>query len=293
MRQALWDRGVVPHICCHMTNGPFAPTVAWVDVMLDGEWQYQSPPDQRDFLDVWPPDRMRVNHIGKWHVIPRWLGWTRNPPYHLKAWTYRHGRAWTANLALHDIDWLFWGPYSTVADASELRIREPETVFLPYWGDGRLARHEHKGLYVCAWNAPAARGKPAVCTVLLVNAGEKRIDPATVRLDTSVMGLGADPDGVVAEDVDPSLLDPSQYGEDPTVARTPGTDVLLEAAGGLGDKDVAGGLDLGEKESYDLKTAAGRRRHPDYRFTWSKGVLRCAVRRHDYRLFHFALPRRP
>lgn len=288
-RQTLWNRGITPHICVHMTNAPLAPILSFADVMLDGEWQYQSPPDQRDFLDVWPPDRLRVNHIGKWHIIPRWLGWTTNPPHHLKAWTYRHQRAWIAGLAMHDMDWRFWGPYSRVEDASELRLRDHDTTFIPYWSDQGLARHDHKQLYVCAWKAPRNGDRPPVCTVLLVNAGDARIDPAAIRLNTEAMGLGADPDRVKAQDVDPLLLDPDQYADDPTQARAPQSDTLPDLVQPLtstGDDRPDNDLEIRAKE--DAATMSDRKQHPDSRFTWSGGVLRCAVRRHDYRLIRFS-----
>ncbi len=284
MRQILWDHNIVPHICNHMTNSPFAPIESFVDVMLDGEWEYQSPPDQRDFLDVWPPARMRISHIGKWNVMPKWLGWTVNPP-NLKAWTYRHDRAYFANLGVHDIDWLFWGRYSGLKDAQELRIREPETEFVGYWTERNPAKHEYgENLLVSAWKAPARDGKNAICTVILVNRGDKRLEPAVVRFDTSMMGLGDNPDAVAADDVDPLLLDPVQYGDDPTTTAT--SDVKASGIHEVMD-DKSDEMQLEEPETAEAETEDGKKKHPDYAYSWAKGELRCAVRRHDYRLFRF------
>jgi hypothetical protein len=287
MRQILWDAGIVPHICNHMTNGPYAPIVSFVDVMLDGEWQYQSPPSERDFLDVWPPDRMRIAHVGKWHVMTKWLGWTVDPPHELKAWTYRRDRAWIANLALHDVQWRFWGTYAPVWAADASGLRDTGTEFVPYWDDGGLADHGHDGLYVCAWKPPPREDRPDACVVLLVNGSDGRIDPATVRLDTRVMGLGDDPGRIAAEDIDPMLLYAGQYETDPTHVETPAAATLTDFDGLPPDEELDPEMLLEEEVSLDLASEEGRAAHPDYRFTWTDRELRCAVRRHDYRLFRF------
>ncbi len=281
-RQTLWDRNIVPHICTHMTNSPFAPVLSFTDVMLDGEWQYQSPTEARDFLDIWPPARMRVNNIAKWHIIPRWLSWdnpsTSNVVGHYPVWQYRHERAYAGNLAVHDIDWLFWGHYSGVADARALRLREPDTEFVGYWSEHAVARHDYGDkVLVSAWKAPAGDDKGAICTVVIVNRGDARLDPATIRFDTHAMGLGADPDAVVAEDVDPSLLDPCQYAKDLSDVKEPD----------LPDDPGAQPSPEANEPTTPAPTPQTRAQHPDYRYTWSKGTLTCAIRRHDYRLFKF------
>ncbi len=293
MRQILWDRKIVPHICNHMTQSPYAPIESFVDVMLDGEWGYQSPPEQRDFLDVWPPARMRISHVGKWQVLPKWLGWHGGPSWpQYPAWVYRHDRAHVANLGAHDIDWLFWGTYAGVEAASEVRLREPDTEFVGYWTEGAVARHEYgENVLVSAWKAPARDGKAPLCTVLIVNRGNKRLDPATLRFDTARMGLGSDPEAVTVEDIDPGLLDPAQYKDDPTTLTAAAMPVLPSSAElmDVGEAKTHGAdIELEEKDAYDLGTPAGRLKHPDYRFQWSKGELTCAVRRHDYRFFKFS-----
>jgi hypothetical protein len=313
MRQASWDSGVVPHICCHMTNQHFIPQLSFVDVMLDGEDKYSSPGKPTDFLDHWAPDRMRLNHIGKWGIVPKWLGWHVETPRKdgsLAAWEYRQDRAWIANLALHDIQWQFGGPYSEGA-ASAFGLTEPDTVFVPYWDLGGLARVTKvtpapqkapkakpgeaaketplRGpggtdpVYISAWK------RPGKCLVLLVNWSEERLE-AEVAFDRERLGLGTAAAGdVVAEDVDTGLIPPPAV--DFLTLETPkmtgkealsGTDREEEDADGEAVEE-----EFKEKDETNLTPAEQRAKHPDAQFSWQDGVLRCPIRRHDFRLFEF------
>jgi hypothetical protein len=42
-----------------------------------------------------------------------------------------------------------------------------------------------------------------------------------------------------------------------------------------------------EKDETNLTPAEQRAKHPDAQFSWQDGVLRCPIRRHDFRLFEF------
>ena len=323
MRQASWDHGVVPHICCHMTNQIFIPQLSFVDVMFDGEDKYSSPGKPTDFLDHWPPDRMRVNHVGKWGVMPKWLGWHVQTPRKdgsLAAWEYRQNRAWIANLALHDIQWQFGGPYSEGGGAA-FGLREKDTVCVPYWdlqGVAEVIRvkraragkkraddeedvEDEEGpqdtpplggpggtgpVYITAWK------RPGKCLVLLVNWSDERFE-ADVKFDRQAMGLGAGPaPEAVVEDVDTYLIPPATV--DFLTLKTPemtGKEALLEGAGDEGEPVDEEALDeeFKEEEDEDLTPQERRARHPDAQFTWKDGILRCPIRRHDFRLFVFSV----
>lgn len=187
------------------------------------------------------------------------------------AWTFRQERAYAANLGLHDIAWHFGDV------VKEFGLDEADTVFVPYWNDGGLARHEHKDLYVSAWK------RKGTCLALVVNVGTNRIE-AAVQLDPAAMGLGATPpDAVAVRDVDSTLL--RYFDEDATTTETPElTDRTL-------DDMLTGGMDpealhLDERPE-DLPPDERRAQDPDGKYAWQDGVLRCPVRRHDYRLFLF------
>ena len=85
---------------------------------------------------------------------------------------------------------------------------------------------------------------------------------------------------VEVRDVDTSLL--RYFDNDATLIKPPGKpqDVGPADRGGpLAD------LTKGEKPSAQDRRAAD----PDGKFEWRGGVLRCPVRRHDFRLFEFRL----
>lgn len=276
MRQISWDHGLYPHHTAHTTHTYLIPYHSFFDLILDGEDFYSTPPNQDDFIDHWPLDRMRFMHNGKWGQITTWLGWAGNSLKTDKwpAWTFRQTRAYIANLALHDI---LWGFDQQLMD--DFGLKAADTVFVPYWADGGLAKHEHPDLKVCAWK----RGGKAL--VLLVNIGKARLE-AKVQLDPKVLGMAGGAT-VKVTDVDPALL--SYFKDDVTTIKA--ADVEKKAMDeDLGSKAVKGDdkdLDLDVSDE-DLPLAERRAKDPDGKFSWQDGVLACPVRRHDFRLFEVA-----
>jgi hypothetical protein len=272
MRRISWDNGIHPHLTAHTTHTFLIPYHSFFDLILDGEDFYSSPPSQSDFIDHWPPDRMRFMHNAKWGLITTWLGWCGNSLKTDKwpAWTFRQTRAYVANLALHDILWAFDGQ----AMAS-FGLREPDTVFVPYWDDGGLARHEHPDLKISAWT------RNGQALVLLVNVGQERLE-ASVRLDPRALGF-AESATLALRDVDPTLL--TYFSEDATTVAAPKAEDMGQVedvvGGGGGAADA---LEL-EMRDDELAPAERRAKDPDGVFAWQDGVLTCPVRRHDYRLF--------
>ncbi len=275
MRQICHDRKVVPHLCVHMTNQMFAPQMAFVDTMLDGEYYYAVPPRTTTFIDHWPPERIRVNNIMKWGPAPTWLGWCTNqmPVSEAKygAWIYRQSRAYAADLLANDI-------MCFRENMIDLEFRLPGTETVPYWDKSGLAVHDHKGLAVTAWK------RPGKCLVFLANFSRQRIE-ATVKLDVGLMGFASeDPDGVSIKDKDPNLL--KYFKEDPTTVKAPDMDAAAKERDEPGNVDgVAAALD---ERAEDIPDELRRSKDPDGKFKWKAGVLSCPVRPHDYRMFLFA-----
>ena len=278
-RQVCYDRGLTPHLCTHTTHTFFIPYHSFFDTVLDGEDFYQSAGETRDFLDSWPPDRLRFMNPEKWGLITTWLGWHAGgeknwPKFPTLYW--RHCRAYTAGLLAHDILWTCEGlGQSYEIDRNWLRqslLRtDPETQFVPYWDLGGLAAHAHRDLYVSAWK------RSGRCVVSLVNWGNERLE-AEVKLDLKAMGLGdVPPEQVQVRDVDATLL---KYF-DGDVSQVKRTDVPKS---GRGPNDALDEL-LGpaDKPSTDQRRA----KDPDGALAWKDGVLRCPVRRHDFRLLEF------
>jgi hypothetical protein len=265
MRQISWDQGVWPHLTAHTTHTFFVPYHAFFDLILDGEDFYSSPPDPGDFIDHWPLDRMRFMHNAKWGLVTTWLGWCGNstPVKKYPAWTFRQERAYVAGLALHDIGWGF-----DPAVMDDFGLRQPDTVFVPYWGKNSVAPHSQTNLKISAWK------RPGRCLALLVNVGNERLE-AEVRFDPAAMGLGEQGGAAVQMiERDPNLL--TYFDEDVTNQKKP-------EVGQAEDQDEFT-LEVPQK---NLPVAERKAKDPDGKSEWTSGVLRCPIRRHDFRLFEF------
>lgn len=279
MRQISWDNGVFPHLTAHTTHTFFIPYHSFFDLILDGEDFYSTPPNQDDFIDHWPLDRMRFMHNAKWGLTTTWLGWCGNSLKTDKwpAWTFRQTRAYIANLALHDI---LWGFNEKVTN--DFGLKQPDVSFVPYWEKNGIAAPDQASVKVSAWK------RPGKCLVLLVNVGKERVQ-AKVQLDHKAMGLGdAAADRVQVADADPELL--QYFKDDVTNQKKPASagnlDLTGETKTALDGKELPASL---EERPDELPIAERRAKDPDGQFQWQNGVLQCPIRRHDYRLFVFSL----
>ena len=285
MRRIMAEHGLGPHLTAHTTHTFFIPYHSFFDLILDGEDFYSKPPQQDDFIDHWPPDRLRFMHNAKWGLITTWLGWCGNSLQTQKwpAWTFRQTRAWQAHLAQHDIR--FELPETAMRDFG---LRQPDVEFLPYWENEKIAMRKSPDLYVTIWRR---KGK---CLVLIVNMGKERQE-GEIRFDCQALGF-ANPAAVRARDVDPDLL--TYFDEDTTTMETPKTmaesDVKEHDEEAIAfEKTAKGETDIEhltlEIRKEDLPLEKRRAEDPDGKFSWDTGVLRCPVRRHDYRLFLLAV----
>ena len=140
-------------------------------------------------------------------------------------------------------------------------------------------------VFISAWK------RPQKCLVLLVNWSDCRLE-AEVKLGRVAMGLGEGaPDGVAIRDVDTYLMAPETIDflnlETPD---SPGKGTLLEGDQPGEDEEVdeeALDEEFDDEEEGPLTPEERRARHPDAQFSWKQGVLRCPIRRHDFRLFEF------
>ncbi len=277
-RQASWDRGIVPHMCAHTTHTYFIPYHSFFDTILDGEDFYQHPQEKRDFMDSWSPDRLRFMHPEKWGPVSTWLGWTEGgtPFGKYPTWTFRHNRAYAGALLVHDLLWTVGlGNYVTGLHHEWVirsRIRVDESIrFIPYWESGGAVRHDHDGLYVSAWV------RPDWCAIALANWTTNRLN-AVLHLDLQTMGFaGADTARIKARDVDPYLL--TYFDDDVSVSKKPSVQDMDTSI-----EDYDDVIELEEKPTLEQRRAAD----PDGFWEWGNGVLKCAVRAHDFRLFELS-----
>jgi hypothetical protein len=219
MRRLFYENGKVPVMCIHMTHTYFTPYCSMFDTILEGEDRYPNRDkpfeETRDFLDKWPLDRLRFHHADKWGLTSAWLGWGERWGWRKeKQWYAHQENAYTAAMALHDIEWRFPAEYMAASG-----FRNADTEFIPYWAADKPYRTAHESTQLAVWKR---EGK---CLVLAVNTGDAQAE-ATITFDLPALGLGA------AAEI---------------------TDIRPE----LAESD----------------------------FSWRDGQLRCAIKRHEYRLF--------
>ena len=278
-RQVFLDNGLRPNLCAHSTHTLFVPYHSFFDTVLDGEDFYKGAGDKRDFMDSWSPERLRFMHPERWGMAVHWLrwfggpgeGWERFPELRWRQW-----RAYTAALLVHD---QVWGVQSHQLDLKWIqntRLQlDTDITFVGYWDDKAVAIRQQDGLYISTWR------RNGWCAVALANWRNDRLE-AQVELDLAVMGLAEhSPDSLAVRDVDSNLI---TYIDDPRKIKPP------DLPDGMGVSDVGSTRESEELTLDEPLTLAQRKAaEPDAQFAWENGILRCPVRRHDFRLFEFVV----
>ncbi|MBI2193673.1 MAG: hypothetical protein HYU36_16985 [Planctomycetes bacterium] len=279
MKRLRWifiDNGMPPTIWCHMTHTLFIPCLSFAEYLLDGEDRFPNWGASWDFLDAWPPGRIRYNNGQKWGLVPTWfikIGGDAQPTTPMPHWQYRQSRAYTASTVLNDI-------IAAGVPAEILKeIYEPaDARCVGYWSADNPAAFDRPDLCASFW---LRAGK----TVGLVVNRSKADVEASVALDPAKLGFpGVPPDSIAVEDID--RADPPK-GEDITTMKTPTAPSAAEEE----EKDEF--MDeIGEEEKQERIRASGIIPLDDHNFRWKSGKLVLRVRGHDYRLLMFTGPRR-
>ena len=277
LRQIFYDNHLTPHMCSHLTHTYYIPYQAFFDVALDGEDFYNNSGETpRDFMDSWSPPRLRFDNPEKWGIAAEWLGWhaggfgaARYPD-----WEYRHDRAYTGALLVHDLVWLDEEAAGSTLDYRRLRqshfLSDPHVTFIPYWDAQGLQNNTQPNLYISAWK------REGECLVGMANWDRARLD-AVVKFDLKAMGFGDVPaDQLVVTDIDHANLVKKFFH---TARPVEPDEVSLDGQ----TKTVNDQPDAQEDEEQRvIKDAA---------FTWKDGTLSCPVRGHDFRLFSITVKR--
>jgi hypothetical protein len=172
-----------------------------------------------------------------------------------KLQAYLNGKVWAHGGAGR------W-QYTKWDDTKPLTLTFPATASATYVDDFRLYRR-------------ALASSEIANLVALANWGKERVE-AEVRLDPNAMGFGdVPPARLVVKDVDRANL----------IKKVFDADALKEP----NEVDI-GGADTILDIEHDPDEIEVQRVAADGAVTWQAGVLRCAVRRHDYRLFVFTRP---
>jgi len=283
MRQIYYDRGLTPHMCVHLTHTQYPMWLSFFDEMYDGEDHDLRPAGHpTDFMDYWTPVRLRFHNSQKFGVAPYFHGWAgmnmKAVMGKMPTWMFQQGRAYAGALMAHDLGWLSESmPAAVGSETWEKWVRpnmlaRPENILVPYWDPRPVAPQSPEGLYVTAWK------RDGWCCVVVANWNKDRVE-AELPLDLEAMGFaGVKPEAVVIRDVDASLL--SYFDDDVTKLEKPKPvldDPLAEVPEDLEDFNLEAPPTPAERKAAD----------PDGTFSWKDGVLRAAVRPHDFRMFEF------
>jgi len=184
IRAAFAEQGKHNKIVLHMTNNMIIPWVGAADVAYDGEHHVIYPEMNKDFMDFWSLERMRVDFPGQWGTAVNFMHeyqgrW--DPNSLLKA-----ARAFTGMVILHDA--LPSGNANAVnrplwIGRDRFGIEADDVQFLGYWEEDTGASCDTKDVYLAVWN------RPGKLLLAVVNIGEKT--DARVKLDAKKLGLAA------------------------------------------------------------------------------------------------------
>lgn len=184
--RAIWqENGKTSEIVNHMTNNMILPWNGAVDIAYDGEHHVIYPDMDKDFMDFWSLERLRMDYPAQWGVAINFM------TEYQGAWDpvrlAKVMRAYYGAIMLHDT--LFTGNNFTdaqtkflLAERERFGLGEDDVTFLPYWdGDSGLSCAT-KDVYLAGWL------RPGKLMVAVVNFGEKT--DATIRIDGEKLGLG-------------------------------------------------------------------------------------------------------
>lgn len=185
MRAAFLENGKnPPKIVTHMTNNMILPWVGPADVAYDGEERVIYPEMGKDFMDLWPLDRIRADYSGQWGVTVNFMHEYQGPwtPEALK----KAMRAYTGEVILHDAlpsGNANSGNQELWIGRDRFGIEAADVSFIGYWeADSGLATTS-KDVKLAGWL------RPGKILIGVVNFGEKC--DAKVTVNAAKLGLPA------------------------------------------------------------------------------------------------------
>ena len=182
MRAAFAEQGKTGKIVLHMTNNMIIPWIGAADIALDGEDKVLFPENDKDFMDVWPLERLRADWHGQWGVAVNFL------QEYQGQWEPKRlaeaMRAYTGMMLLFDVL-----PSSNSNGLNQpawigrarFGVGDADVSFVPYWKAGGLTATA-PDVKLAVWK------KPGKVLIAVVNRGEKT--DATVKIDAAKLGLG-------------------------------------------------------------------------------------------------------
>ncbi|NQT94110.1 MAG: hypothetical protein HQ559_15215 [Lentisphaerae bacterium] len=184
MRAAFAENGKTGKMVLHMTNNMIIPWVGAADMAYDGEHHVIYPEMNKDFMDFWPLDRMRVDFSAQWGTAVNFMQEYQGEftPKRLA----KVMRSFTGMVILHDALPLGncngWNQPVWIGK-HRFGIDEDDVEFVGYWKEGSGIGCEAKDVKLAVWR------RPGKILVAVVNMGEKV--SAKVSIDAAKLGLGS------------------------------------------------------------------------------------------------------
>jgi len=194
VRAVFAENGKSGKFVLHMTNHMILPWLGASDLALDGEDHVTFASMNKDFMDFWSLDRMRLDFPGASGVAPTFLKEYQGAWQH--ADLLRVMRAYTGMCILNDI--LPGGNPDGLNQPvwrgrDRFGIQESDVTFVPYWNKDSGLSVDGQSMFTSAWR------KPGSMLIAVVNRGEA--GAATVHIDLSKFDLG-DAAGITVQDAD-------------------------------------------------------------------------------------------
>lgn len=168
------EHGLTPGAqVAHATNAYLLPVFGWIDAVLDGEFHRLTDESTADWVDGYPPERMRSLSVAhNWGVAITWMDHIaiKNPVERAKV---EAGKSWY--LRLYDS----WIPPRQVM---EWGINDPRVEFIPFWRNGKYLKVSDSDLLVSMWRLPDR-------VLLCVYNYAKQARSATIHIDLDKLEL--------------------------------------------------------------------------------------------------------
>ncbi len=186
LRSVFTEGGRTSKIVNHMTNNMILPWNGAVDVAYDGEHNVIYPEMDKDFMDFWSLERMRIDHSGTWGVVVNFMNeyqGTWEPARKLKVM-----RAYTGAVLMFDAlptgnSFTDGAQRTMLGCRDKFGVGENDVKFIAYWEKDSGLSCATKDVYTAAWQ------RPGKVLVAVVNWGEQAA--AQVKVDLKKLGLPA------------------------------------------------------------------------------------------------------
>lgn len=185
LRAAFAEQGKSGKIVLHITNNLILPWVGAADIALDGEDHVIYPEMQKDFMDFWSLERMRIDYPGQWGVPVNFLQEYQGNWDNTKL--KKVMRAYTGIMLLQDVlasaNANGMNPEVWIA-RNQFGMEQDDIQFLPYW-ESNAPQSQTSGVYASAWRH-TRKENPHRLLVTAVNTGEKA--QAILKVPPALLG---------------------------------------------------------------------------------------------------------